>query len=75
MQVFNSKQGKMYVCSDRTCGFQQSGKEERFGGKKSRQEHLMNQRLIQQYSDHKPAVTNVGDLLKAALGQQEPKEE
>lgn len=75
MQVFNSKKGKKLVCQDRACGFQQSEHQDQYHqGKQSRQEQIFNRRMIAQFSEHKPASTNVGDLLRQALQKNQPQE-
>ncbi|MDU4961084.1 MAG: DNA topoisomerase III [Sporomusaceae bacterium] len=73
MLLVNGKRGKMLACPDRSCGHRQPEKENPFGGMRtSRHESRINQKLIAQYSDQTPVGSNLGDLLKLALSQQEP---
>lgn len=71
MLLVKAKKGKKMVCSDRRCGFEQSGEERGdafgLGRRSSKKERQMNKRLIRQYSDNTKTGTNLGDLLKAAL--------
>jgi DNA topoisomerase-3 len=72
MMMVQAKKGKKLICSDRRCGYEQSGETDgpRFG-KRSKKERQMNQRLIRKYSDHSNASTSLGDLLKAALDKED----
>lgn len=75
MQIFNSKKGKKLVCQDRECGFQQTENQSPYQqGKQSRQEQIYNHRLVERFSEHKPASTNVGDMLRQALQKAQSKE-
>jgi DNA topoisomerase III len=71
MLLVNGKRGKMLACPDRACGHRQPEKEKDFGGlRTSKHENLLNQKLISEYSDHSDIGSNLGELLKAALGKQ-----
>ncbi len=72
MQVFNSRKGKTLICSDRSCGFQQSEHQDR-SGRTSYREKIMTKKLIEKYTESIPATTNVGDILKEALAKKEKK--
>ncbi|MEN6349302.1 MAG: DNA topoisomerase III [Syntrophomonas sp.] len=70
MLLVNGKKGKMLACPERSCGYRQPEKEDKYGrmGGSSR----ANQRLIAQFSDHEEIGTNLGDVFKAALAKKEP---
>lgn len=68
MLLVKGKKGNLLVCSDRTCGHRQSEKES-FYGDRSKGSSRVNKKLIDQYSDSDPIGTNLGELLKAKLGQ------
>lgn len=71
MLLVNGKKGKDLLCQDRTCGFRKPEKEPEFGGRISPAEARYNKMLVQKYSDHAKAVTNVGDLLREALAKKD----
>ena len=67
MNVMDKKTKKL-VCSDRRCGYEDTGDlYENFGKRKSRKDRGRNSHLAKKYSDNAPSGTNLGDLLKAAL--------
>ncbi|NIM17788.1 MAG: DNA topoisomerase III [Candidatus Aminicenantes bacterium] len=71
MLAVKAKEGKMLVCSDRKCGYQQAESQESAPHefKRSKKEAHMNKRLIDRYSDHKKktSVGTLGDLFEKAL--------
>jgi DNA topoisomerase-3 len=71
MLAVKAKEGKMLVCSDRKCGYQEVEKDQArpHEFKRSRKENHMNKRLIDRYSDHKKktSVGTLGDLFEKAL--------
>jgi len=72
MLLVNGKRGKMLACPDRACGHRQPEKENAFGGlRTSKHESRKNQQLISEYSDNSDIGSNLGELLKAALGKKE----
>lgn len=71
MLLVKGKRGKMLVCQDRNCGRRQPEKENGFGFGSSKRASQVNQRLIAQYSDHEPIGNSLGDLLKAALAEED----
>jgi DNA topoisomerase-3 len=71
MLAVNAKEGKMLICSDRKCGYQQA---EKTGAapheyKRSRKEAHMNKRMIDRFSDNKKKTSpgTLGDLFEKAL--------
>lgn len=72
MLLVNTRQGKMLVCQDRSCGHRQPEKEvEEDVFRKSKNTARINQKLIAQYSDKKELGQSLGDKLKAALEKKE----
>lgn len=74
MLMVKGKQGNMLICSDRTCGYRQSDREEsqeywRSDKGKGKRGGYMSKKLIDRYSDHKKkaAGTSLGDFFEAAL--------
>jgi DNA topoisomerase-3 len=71
MLAVKAKEGKMLVCSDRKCGYQQAEKEGTASHefKRTRKEVRMSKHLIDRYSDHKKktSVGTLGELFEKAL--------
>lgn len=68
MLLVNSKRGRMLSCPDRGCGYRQDevkGDENMF--KKSKRDVAMNSKLISKFSDQGSIGNSLGDLLKAAM--------
>ncbi|HPF19746.1 MAG TPA: DNA topoisomerase III [Syntrophomonas sp.] len=75
MLLVNTRQGKMLVCPDRTCGHRQPEKQadtDVFSRKK--QGERVNPRLLARYSDQKDLGQSLGDKLKEALQNKEKKQ-
>ena len=71
MQV-KEKGRNILVCQDRKCGFRKDDGKPDDGSfrKSSKRDRVMNQRLINQYTDSKKkAGTSFGDLLESALNK------
>ncbi|MDP3045706.1 MAG: DNA topoisomerase, partial [Bacillota bacterium] len=69
--LVKGKRGKMFVCQDRNCGHRQPEKEDRFGFGSSKRASQVNQKLIAEYSDQDTFGSNLGDLLKKALSEED----
>lgn len=70
MLVVNGKRGRMLSCPDRECGYRQPEKEDEFGNfRSSKKASMMNQKLIDQYTDKENVGSNLGELLKEALAK------
>jgi len=72
MMAVAGKKGKMLVCSDGRCGYQQQEQpEDNFQYKVSRKEKVMNKHMIDRFSDNKKKnqAGTFGDLFEKALGK------
>lgn len=70
MLLVNGRHGQMLLCPDRECGHRQPVDNDGYGGfKSSPGASRLNQKLIAQYSDQGAIGSNLGDLLKKALGE------
>ncbi len=71
MLLINSRKGRMLVCPDRSCGYRQpenQGQGNIF--KQSKNEHYINKKLIDRYSDNNSFGTSLGTLFEDALKEQ-----
>jgi DNA topoisomerase-3 len=75
MLLVNGKRGKMLVCQDRACGYRQPEKQDDSGYRSSKSSGRINQKIIARYSDQGALGNNLGELLKAALGKENPPED
>ncbi|MEN3003921.1 DNA topoisomerase III [Dehalobacterium formicoaceticum] len=70
MLLVNGKRGRMLSCPDRGCGYRQPEKQEEFGNfRSSKKASMVNQKLINTYSDKEDVGTSLGDLLKEAMAK------
>ncbi len=73
MLLVRKNKGRMLVCSDRKCRYEQPEKQEEalnFSFTRSREDSRMGKRLIDRYSDNKkkaPSAGTLGDLFEKAL--------
>lgn len=71
MLLVNGKRGRMLSCPDRGCGYRQPEKQDEFNNfRSSKKASIINQKLINQYSDQESVGSSLGDLLKEALAKQ-----
>jgi DNA topoisomerase-3 len=72
MLLVNTRQGKMLVCQDRSCGHRQPEKQPDTDiFTKNRNTQRVNPRLMAQYSDKKDLGQSLGDKLKEAMQNKE----
>ncbi len=72
MAMVNAKTGKLLVCPDRSCGYQQQDRKGQ-GANSNSASAKIDRRLLARYSDNNDLGQSLGDKLKAALEKQNKK--
>ncbi|MGE5454052.1 MAG: DNA topoisomerase III [Methylocystaceae bacterium] len=71
MLTVKGKRGKMLVCPDPKCGHRQSENQHADMLGDSKQNRIANQKMIARFSDKEDVGTNLGELLKQKLAEQQ----